>query len=107
VNSFDPLKRQDRGGLPAKEEGGYEGVAQPLGEDESDTGAGRVVPVKGSAECFSRSGCARKTYRLEHPIHESFTSDAEAFCQFGGWVPFVSDACQAESNVTYVKGHGG
>jgi hypothetical protein len=24
VNSFDPLKRQDRGGLPAKEEGEYE-----------------------------------------------------------------------------------
>ena len=69
MTGFDPLKRQDRGELPAKEEGEYEYVSdkqgatpgkeethaepavlyQPQGEDESDTGAGRVVPVKGSS----------------------------------------------------------
>jgi hypothetical protein len=78
VNSFDPLKRQDRGGLPAKEEGGYEEIAyhdgkeephiepavlvQPLTNEEggATTTLGSIVPLCRPGQ---NTLCARFAYR--------------------------------------------
>jgi hypothetical protein len=84
------------GGESGKEEAHVEPAIlyQPLPEESgeaSEGSGGTMTPVKGGAECFSRSGCARKDRALRHGSSgNSWEEYGDAACAFYG--PFIPGA---------------